>query len=230
MATNDQGDYPRQYASPPCLGHELGSAFEYADSQQALEVQRWRKAERTRLLAERAALSALVRRTAREAIEAHLDHELSRWLDHVVGLTISAWWPINAELDLRPWLSRIAAKGLRVALPVVVERAKPLVFRSWSRNSRMETGFWNIPVPADGSECVPDLCLIPLVGWDADGFRLGYGGGYFDRTLAALSSRPVAIGIGLQQAKLATVFPQPHDIPMKAIITESGLAFGSKSH
>ena len=86
----------------------------------------------------------------------------------------------------------------------------------------MVQGFWKIPVPADGPDVVPDVILAPVVGWDAAGFRLGYGGGYFDRTLAALAPRPLAIGVGLHAAQLATIFPQPHDIAMDVILTESG--------
>jgi 5-formyltetrahydrofolate cyclo-ligase len=86
-------------------------------------------------------------------------------------------------------------------------------------------GFWKIPVPADGPAVVPNLTLAPLVGWDPAGFRLGYGGGYFDRTLAVLSPRPMTIGIGLQSARLANIFPQPHDIALDVILTEAGVQF-----
>ena len=89
----------------------------------------------------------------------------------------------------------------------------------------MVQGFWKIPVPADGPEVVPDLTLAPVVGWDPAGFRLGYGGGYFDRTLAVLSPRPMTIGIGLQSARLATIFPQPHDIALDVILTEAGVQY-----
>jgi len=88
----------------------------------------------------------------------------------------------------------------------------------------MERGVWNIPVPAEGPDIVPDITLSPVVGWDGAGYRLGCGGGYFDRTLAAFTPRPLAIGIGLNTARIATIFPQPHDIPMQAIVTEIGIA------
>ena len=87
----------------------------------------------------------------------------------------------------------------------------------------MVQGFWKIPVPAEGPEVVPDVALAPVVGWDAAGFRLGYGGGYFDRTLAALDPPAFAIGVGLDAARVPTIFPQPHDIAMDAIVTETGL-------
>jgi 5,10-methenyltetrahydrofolate synthetase len=93
----------------------------------------------------------------------------------------------------------------------------------------MERGFWNIPVPAEGPTVVPDITLSPVVGWDAAGNRLGYGGGYFDRTLAALAPRPLAIGVGLCAARIATIFPQPHDIAMQVIVTETGPHFPKES-
>ncbi len=89
---------------------------------------------------------------------------------------------------------------------------------------RMERGHWGIPVPPATSErLAPEICLAPLVGWDAEGYRLGYGGGYFDRTLAALAPRPFVVGVGLQSARLDTIAPQPHDVPLSAIVTEAGV-------
>lgn len=226
MTMDDDHAKPRSYASPPCLAHEIDPAYfdpHAVDPQQALDVARWRKAERMRLLAERAALPVAVRQAAGEAIADHLDRYISERFGSIAGLTISAWWPIKAELNLRHWLERLAGQSARAALPLVVEPATPLAFRLWTPETRMQRGFWNIPVPAEGEEVVPDIALAPVVGWDEAGYRLGYGGGYFDRTLAALSPRPLAIGIGLDAARLATIFPQPHDIAMAAIITETGL-------
>jgi len=109
---------------------------------------------------------------------------------------------------------------------VVEVKHAPLVFRRWTPETRMVRGDWNIPVPPQEAEVVkPDVTLAPLVGWDRSGYRLGYGGGYFDRTLAHLSPRPFAIGIGLQAAQLATIYPQPHDIQLDAIVTEEGVQF-----
>ena len=108
---------------------------------------------------------------------------------------------------------------------VVAVVAAPLVFRRWTRKTRMVRGDWNIPVPPPEVEAVtPEIALAPVVGWTAEGFRLGYGGGYFDRTLAALLPRPFTIGIGFQSARLATIYPQPHDIALDAVVTEAGIA------
>lgn len=207
-------------ASPPCLADEFDP--DRVDPQQAHDVAIWRKAERHRLLAERAAMAVEVRHDASHAIADHLDRVLADRFASLQGLTISAWWPIKAELNLRTWLAGLAARGAQAALPVVVIQSAPLIFRPWTPETRMERGFWSIPVPAEGAEVTPDITLAPVVGWDAQGYRLGYGGGYFDRTLAALSPRPCAIGIGLDAARLRTIFPQPHDIPMQVIVTETG--------
>lgn len=218
-------DTPRSYASPPCLAPQIDPTYFdplAVDPTQARDVARWRKAERLRLLEERAAMPVNARHEASEIIAVHLDKLLADRFPSVEGLVISAWWPIKAELNLRHWLTDLVARGAQVALPVVLTPATPLVFRPWTPDCHMVQGFWKIPVPADGPEVVPDVTLAPVVGWDDAGYRLGYGGGYFDRTLAAFNPRPFTIGVGLNAARLATIFPQPHDIAMDVIVTETG--------
>lgn len=221
------------YASPPCLAHEIDPAYFdplAVDPQQAVDVARWRKAERARLLDARAALPVAAREAVARAIAGALDTMLARRFADLTGRVISCYWPIKAEFDLRFWMAALDAKGLRVALPVVETRAAPLVFRAWTPGATMERGHWNILVPkADAPRLVPEIMLAPLVGWDGAGYRLGYGGGYFDRTLAAARPRPFVIGVGLQAARLATVFPQPHDIAMDAIVTEDGLQWEARA-
>lgn len=195
------------------------------DPRQEAEVARWRKAERTRLRAERMAMPVAARADWAAALMRHLQAGLPRWLGDARGRVISGYWPIKGEADLRPWLATLDSAGAKIALPVVVTKGAPLVFRRWQPGMAMERGDWNIPVPPASAEMLrPDLSLAPLVGWDGDGYRLGYGGGYFDRTLAALGgNKPVVVGVGLQAARLATVFPQWHDIRMSAIVTEDGV-------
>jgi 5-formyltetrahydrofolate cyclo-ligase len=84
----------------------------------------------------------------------------------------------------------------------------------------MQTGPWNIPIPKQRDVLTLDAVIVPLVGFDARGYRLGYGGGYFDRTLAAAARRPLAIGLGYADSQLPTIYPQPHDIPMNLIVTD----------
>ncbi|WP_323039512.1 5-formyltetrahydrofolate cyclo-ligase [Gemmobacter sp.] len=195
------------------------------DPEQARDVVRWRRAERTRLRAERDALSVANRQAAGAAIVGHLADLLRKRFGTMRGRVFSGYWPIKGEPDLRPLLAALDAEGALVALPLVEVKAAPLVFRRWTRKTRMVRGDWNIPVPPPEVEAVtPEIALAPVVGWTAEGFRLGYGGGYFDRTLAALLPRPFTIGIGFQSARLATIYPQPHDIALDAVVTEAGIA------
>jgi len=189
----------------------------------AAALTRWRDCERSRLLAIRSDMSVTARHAASEAVARHLDTFLADQCGPVTGLIISAWWPIKAELNLRHWMERLIARGARVALPVVVARATPLEFRPWTPACQMEQGVWKIPVPVQGPEVTPNILLAPLVGWDEAGYRLGYGGGYFDRTLAALAVRPLVIGVGLAATRIPTIRPQPHDIAMDRIVTEAGI-------
>lgn len=168
-------------------------------------------------------MSVAARHAASENVAEHLDTLLADRCGPVAGLTISAWWPIKAELNLRHWMERLIARGARVALPVVVARAAPLVFRPWTPERQMVQGFWKIPVPVEGPEVTPDIMLAPLVGWDDASYRLGYGGGYFDRTLVALAARPLVIGVGLAATHIPTIIPQSHDIAMDRIVTEAGI-------
>lgn len=223
----DHHDDRGSYASPPCMAGEVAPDYfdpDAVDPQQARDVTRWRKAERTRLRAARHAMSASERKAAAEAIAGHVAERLATMGR---GLTIGFYWPIKDEPDLRGLMTRLQAEGADIALPVVEEKARPLVYRRWTPEARMMRGDWDIPVPpADAHVIRPDVMLAPLVGWDAEGYRLGYGGGYFDRTLAAFAPRPATIGVGYEAARLATIFPQPHDISLDAIITERGLRPG----
>jgi 5,10-methenyltetrahydrofolate synthetase len=141
------------------------------------------------------------------------------------GCVLSGYWPIKGEPDLRPALAGLHRAGVTIALPVVETRAAPLVFRRWTPETKLVRGDWNIPVPPpEADELTPEVALAPCLGWDGACFRLGWGGGYFDRTLAALVPRPLTIGIALSAACLPTIFPQPHDIPLDLILTEDGVA------
>ena len=224
----DPDDRPRGFASPPCMAAELDPAYFNllgTDPEQASDVARWRRAERTRLRNERDTMGVAARQAAGAALQAGLRRLLDARFGDMRGRVLSAYWPIKGEPDLRPLMSELHEAGATVALPVVETRFAPLAFRHWTPSTRMVRGDWNIPVPEPGAEALaPDILLAPLVGWDAAGYRLGYGGGYFDRTLAAVSPRPFTVGIGLEAARLATIHPQPHDIPLDAILTEAGVA------
>jgi 5-formyltetrahydrofolate cyclo-ligase len=212
----DDAGAAREVSSPVC--------FAPAEVSPA-DVALWRRAERERLRALRLQMSVAARGRVDAALSRHLEGLLGGDLR---GTVISGYWPIKGEPDLRAWLRALLGRGAVVALPVVVERGAPLVFRRWEPGMAMERGMWNIPVPPAAAEAVlPQVALAPLVGWDAAGYRLGYGGGYFDRTLAALTPRPRVIGVGLQGAQLATIHPQPHDVAMDVIVTEAGVQVGA---
>ncbi len=216
----NEEDPPSTYASPPCFMHESGDGGAVPPREAGVglrtDVSRWRKAERERLIADRLAIPNDVRTAHAERIAA----ALAASIGSVSGLTISTYWPFRGEPDLRPFMERMTALGACGALPVVVERGAPLVFRAWRSGDRLERGIWNIPVPADGAEVQPDVVIAPVVGFDPLCYRLGYGGGYFDRTLAALARKPRIFGVGYEHASIATIHPQPHDIPMGAVVTE----------
>ncbi len=139
------------------------------------------------------------------------------------GITLGVYWPFRAEFDPRPLVDWLIAAGSAVALPAVVDKKGPLEYRSWRPGDPLIDGVWGIPIPEKHEITLPLAVLAPLVGFDRQCYRLGYGGGYFDRTLAALAPRPLAIGVGFELSLLETIHPQDFDIPMDLIVTEAGL-------
>jgi 5,10-methenyltetrahydrofolate synthetase len=218
--TSQDDDIPASYASPPCFMHELDQSYvglaSESGAQQQRDVVRWRKAERERLIAERLTIDSEMRgRHAGQIVKG-----LDALIENPTGLIVSAYWPFRGEPDLRPWIDSILARGGQFALPVVVERNQPLIFRIWTPGAPLERGVWNIPVPVDGMEVTPDVVVAPVVGFDPACYRLGYGDGFFDRTLDSLSGKVRAVGVGYARSAIPTIYPQPHDIPMEAIVTE----------
>lgn len=181
------------------------------------EVKRWRRGERERLIALRQALAIDDRRRWSERIEA----ELHRLIAARPG-TLGVYWPFRAEFDPRGLVDWAVAGGRRIALPVVVDKKGPLEYRAWRPGEKLVDGVWNIPVPEKREIVVPAIVLAPVVGFDRQCYRLGYGGGYFDRTLAALSPPAFAIGVGFEVQAIKTIYPQPFDVAMDLVVTESG--------
>lgn len=218
-------DRPK-YASPPCMAAEVDPTYFDplgVDPEQARDVARWRRAERQRLSVLRAALGQAGRQKLSETICSYVATLLATKRD-LRRAVVAGYWPIRNEPDLRPLLSDLHNAGAIIALPVVETRAAPLVFRRWTPGMRLEHGHWNIPVPPQDAEpLTPEYVFAPCLGWDEGCFRLGWGGGYYDRTLASLSERPYCIGIALTAAQLPTIYPQPHDIPLDVIVTETGV-------
>jgi 5,10-methenyltetrahydrofolate synthetase len=182
-------------------------------------VKPWRKSLRTQLIEARNALDAKTLTRFRATIDRHL----ARGFPGLARGVLAFCWPYKGEYDARFLARTLRSAGAVTALPVVVAPKTPLAFREWHPGVRLEAGVLGIPYPAGSREVAPDSIIVPLVGFDDAGYRLGYGGGYFDRTLAALGRKPVVIGVAYEEAHLDTIHPQPHDMPMDWIVTERGI-------
>lgn len=182
-------------------------------------VRAWRVKERSRLKQERMALASPERAFFTDAIARNLDSALDRKACRALGL----YWPIRGEFDLREWATRFAGrKHCDLALPVVVTERAPVEYWRWRPGDPMTRGFWGIMVPEHREVVAPDIVIAPLVGF-ADLYRLGHGGGYFDRTLAARIPAPFSVGVGIEASRVTGYIPQAHDIPMDLIVTEAAI-------
>lgn len=180
-----------------------------------------RDALRRERLAARAALPPALHGERAARIETHLLAALDTLPPARIGFCAA----VRGEFDAVPLVTRLLAAGWQACMPVADRPAAPMDFRRWTPDTPMLPDRHGIPVPpAESAGNPPDLLLLPLVAFDAAGYRLGYGGGYFDRTLAALVPRPLAIGVGFELGRAETVWPQAHDIPCDIIVTEMGLA------
>lgn len=184
----------------------------------AEDILKWRRGERERLIEARRSIPARERKRLAEHIAGHL----AALLGPVSGKTIAFYWPIRGEPNLLPLMQRLEKTGNRCALPVVVRPREPLIFRPWRDGRPLVPGVWNIPVPEAGDPAIPDIVVAPVVGFDPDCYRLGYGGGFYDRTLAAMPHAPRKIGVGYALVAMPSIRPLPHDIAMDAIVTEAG--------
>jgi 5-formyltetrahydrofolate cyclo-ligase len=190
-----------------------------ADVKDWNEIKAWRKARRAELIALRESFA----REQREAWSERIAQTLEEGISVPAGAVVGFCWPHRSEFDARFVVRRWRDLGATAALPAVVDKAGPLEFRHWWPGAPMKAEVYDIPVPQGTAVLAPDIALVPMNGFDAQGYRLGYGGGYFDRTLAALERRVIAVGIAYEALRLPTIHPQPHDIPMDFIVTESGI-------
>ena len=189
------------------------------DPADADTLRAFRAGLRSRLVAAREALPGALRARLSQDMERHL----GALVDALSPSVLAFCWPFRGEFDARPLVAARLAGGLRACLPVVVDNGLPLEFREWTPESEMVEDRYGIHIPARGETLQPDAILMPLNAFDECGFRLGYGGGYFDRSLAALFPRPRAVGVGFELARVATIRPQPYDLPMDFIVTEAGV-------
>jgi 5,10-methenyltetrahydrofolate synthetase len=191
-----------------------------------MDLTEWRRQQRLAQIAQRTALDKETLAQRQLAMDKHLGHWFPQLVRITPGMVIAIYWPHRNEYDVRPLAAHWREAGALIALPVVLEKAAPLAFRAWDEDTPMEKGPHGIAHPAKGSPLIPSVILAPAVGFDARGYRLGYGGGYFDRTLAALQQqgqRPLAIATAFEAARMDTLRPQPHDLPMDYVLTEAGL-------
>ena len=138
------------------------------------------------------------------------------------GAIIAGYWPMGDEMDPRPLMLALASRGHAMALPVTPPRGQPLAFRAWVPGAALRPGPMGTSEPVAGEELRPDLVLVPLLAFDRAGRRLGYGGGYYDRTLAALPGAK-AIGIAYAGQEMPEVPAGPQDMRLPLIATEDGV-------
>lgn len=188
-------------------------------SQIAVNPDAMRAKLRREKIAARLALPAAAHRAANVAIQ----HHLTEFLLPLQAGTIAFCMPIRAEADCRPLVEHLVVAGWQAAMPTVRTLDAPMEFRAWWPDAPMTTDPFGIPIPATDVSATPDVMLLPLVAFDAAGYRLGYGGGYFDRTLATMKPRPLSIGVGFDLAAVKDIHPERHDIPLDLIVTESGI-------
>ena len=183
------------------------------------ELVAWRKGERERLIAARETLDAVTI----EGLRRRLDTHLERSFPGLASARLGFCWPIRGEYDARPLAQTLRDRGAVTALPVVVAPAQPLLFHEWHPGVALAEGPLGISYPTGSDPINPTVLLLPMNGWDGAGYRLGYGAGFFDRTLASMRPRPIAIGVGYELARIATIHPQSWDVPMDWVVTERGV-------
>ena len=180
-----------------------------------------RDALRKKLVAARLALTDRLERSVQ------LQSVLRVWLVGRRENTIGAYWPIKGEFDPLPALYRWSEGGpegapRRIGLPVADRETKQLRFHVWYPGCPTELDAYDIPKPKDTDEFAPQILVVPCLGFGPGGVRLGYGGGFFDRTLASISPRPVTVGVSFTHGFLPMLRSGPLDLPLDAMLTEDG--------
>lgn len=183
------------------------------------DVVAWRAHQRAQLIARRSAVSPGDRDSWNRAIT----RLLVDGFPCLEGMVVGFCWPFKAEFDARLAMRHFRSRGAVAVLPVVVRKNAPLEFRVWTPQAHTVPGVFGLPVPQRTPVVRPDALLIPPVGFGSQGYRLGYGGGYFDRTLAAMRPQPLKIGVAFEVSRMPTIYPQAHDVPMDFIVTERGI-------
>jgi 5,10-methenyltetrahydrofolate synthetase len=162
-----------------------------------------------------------------------LQQVLRIWLVGRSDTVIGAYWPIKGEFDPLPALHRWKEDGelldqpqlRRIGLPVLDKVHRTLIFHAWFPGCPMEEDAYRIPKPKDTEVVTPTLLFVPCVGYGVGGYRLGYGGGFYDRTLAQLRPKPYTVGVGFAAGFLPDLEPEPHDMPLDTILNELGVVW-----
>ena len=189
-------------------------------------IEKAKAALRTRAHRQRAAFLHGFRGDAAQAVAGHFFAGATLNPTEVVA----AYWPIRDELDCKPVLMRLMDEGQPVCLPVVLGDDQPLELRLWEQGAPLyPSGFGTLAPDDNARQVEPDIVLMPLLGFDRYGTRLGYGGGYYDRTLASLSRLPRLIGFAFAAQELDHIPREMHDVPLDAVVTEQGFRhFGAR--
>jgi 5-formyltetrahydrofolate cyclo-ligase len=214
--SDTDSETPGSYSSPACYLHEFESSAIDADLKSWNEIREWRKRTRETLIASRLALGV----NNRQAKGDKAKQRLFEAVDLKQYGTLGIYWSMRGEIDVRDIARKHVEAGGVVGLPVVVEKSAPVEFWKWTPGMGMRRGVWNIPIPMEREVLTPEALIVPLVGFDGEHYRLGYGGGYYDRTIAAATRRPFCVGLGYAEARLPSIYPQPHDIAMNLIVTD----------
>ena len=161
-----------------------------------------------------------------ENLDAEANAQLNAFLkgeDH--GAAIAAYMPIRTEVSPLPAMTKAHGRGQRVCVPVVIEAGAPLEFHEWTPQAEMVEGAFGAMIPKDAVILLPDIIIAPLVAFDMSGYRLGYGGGFYDRSLEQLSEikKVQVVGFAYSAQELMMVPREETDYPLDAIITERGI-------
>ena len=201
--------------APPCLMPDCCAMLLRVTNPSELAA--WRRTQRETLLRQRMAMA----RDLRDHYGRAISRRLLQCFAPAAGTVVGIYWPIKGEFDPRFVARQWRQAAVRTALPLVIGRDMPLEFRLWSPGVTMLPGAFGLPRPQGTPHVTPHMLLMPPVGWDALGYRLGYGAGYYDRTLAAMPRSTLKIGVGFECSRINSIDPQAHDIAMDFIVTEA---------
>ncbi|KQX40469.1 hypothetical protein ASD04_07570 [Devosia sp. Root436] len=183
-------------------------------------IEEAKAALRIRARAARALLDHSERADAAKAAAQHFFDGITLAASDVVA----AYWRIRDELDCQPILVKLMDSNQTVVLPVVLGPEQPLDLRIWEQGASLyESGFGTLAPSELAPKAEPDIVIMPLLAFDGRGTRLGYGGGYYDRTLAAMTKKPKLIGLAFAAQELDRIPREPHDVPLDAVVTEAGV-------